>query len=299
MHLPLAALTALLIATAATAQPPERFDIAITVDDLPAHGPLPAGMTRADIALAHVAAFKAHGVPEAFGFVNANRLEQEPDSAAALAVWRQAGHPLGNHAYSHLGLSNAPSLQAWQADVTAGEAAVAARMGDADWHWFRYPFLDGGSDAARRDGASTWLTGRGYRIADVSFSFEDWAYTDAYARCLAQHGEAAIAAMKTQYLREVDAEILRMQAASRQVLGRVVPQVLLTHAGAWSSATLPAVLARLDAAGARYVTLAQAQADAAYANPGGGTVIERAARRQGIALPAKPARRIDPATVCR
>ena len=57
----------------------------------------------------------------------------------------------------------------------------------------------------------------------------------------------------------MDAGIARMKALSERVYGRVIPQVLLTHMGAWSAATLPGVMARLDAAGARYVPLAQAQ----------------------------------------
>lgn len=47
---------------------------------------------------------------------------------------------------------------------------------------------------------------------------------------------------------------------------------------------MDAVLTRLEAAGARYVTLAAAQADAAYGDPGGGMMMERAAARAGVRL---------------
>jgi len=97
----------------------------------------------------------------------------------------------------------------------------------------------------------------------------------------------------------VDDGIARMKASSRQLFGRVIPQVLLTHVGAWSAATLPEVLNRLDAAGARYVTLSAAQADAAYSQAAGGNVIEGEAQRRGIALPARTARRLDPDKACR
>jgi len=285
---------------AATAHAAEPFDIAVTVDDLPSHGALPPGVTRTGIVAAHVGAFKAHGVPEAFGFVNAGKLAREPGAAAALDAWRAAGHPLGNHGHDHMALSKTASLAAWQADVTGGEPAIAARMAGQDWHWFRYPFLDGGDTPALRGDAQAWLAQRGYRIAAVSVSFDDWAYTEAYARCASQRNDTAIAAMKAHYLRKVDDAIARMLSTSRQVYGRVIPQVLLTHAGAWSAATLPAVLDRLDAAGARYVTLAQAQADPAYAGAAGGVVTERAAAAQGIALaPAVEDRSVDLDGMCR
>jgi peptidoglycan/xylan/chitin deacetylase (PgdA/CDA1 family) len=275
-----AALAALGIA-AAHAQAPKRFDIAITVDDLPSHGELPPGMTRLGIAQSYLATLKSHGVPEAFGFANASKLDKEPGTAAVLAAWRQAGYPLGNHTFTHMNLERAPSFDAWQADAIAGEPAVAAAMGSNDWHWLRMPNL---AMSARRDQALAFMHARGYRLADVSVAFSDWSYTDAYARCVAKGDQATIAAMKRQYLRNVDRGILNMKTQSRQVFGRVIPQVLLTHLGGWSAVTMPEVMARLDAAGAHYVTLAEAESDPAYALQGGGSLIARAAKDKGVKL---------------
>ena len=281
------------------ARTPEPFDVALTVDDLPAHGKLPAGMTRLGIADAHIAAFRAHRVPEAFGFVNANKLASEPGSDAVLDAWRKAGYSLGNHTYSHMDLDRAPSLQAWQADVLEGEPAVASRMAGLEWRYLRFAYLAAGQE--RRDDALAFLRTRAYRVADVSVSFDDWAYTEAYARCMATGDQGTIAAMKAQYLAEVERGIAKMKADSRQVFGRVIPQVLLTHIGGWSAVTLPDVLARLDAAGARYVTLSQAQADPAYAQPGGGGLFDWIAKQKGLIL-APGARRetgLDLQAVCK
>ncbi|KQQ40291.1 hypothetical protein ASF61_05820 [Duganella sp. Leaf126] len=273
---------ALLVSGAACAQ---HFDVAVTVDDLPAHGELPPGMTRLGIAETTLQVFRQHGVKQAYGFVNAGKLDNAPDDARVLDAWRAAGQPLGNHTATHMGLSQAPSLAAWQADVIAGEAAVAQRMQGQDWHYLRLPYLDGGDRFAA---AMAFLRARGYRLADVSLSFDDWAYADAYARCVTRGDQATIAAMKTQYLAAVDRSIAGMKADSQRVYGRVIPQVLLTHLGGWSAVTLPDVLQRLDRAGARYVTLQQAQADPAYAEPQGGTVIDRTAHGRGIRLDVQP-----------
>jgi peptidoglycan/xylan/chitin deacetylase (PgdA/CDA1 family) len=271
----------------------DRFDVAITVDDLTVHGQLPQGMSWSGIANSYIATLKAHHVRQAWGFVNARRIAEQPATEAVLDDWRKAGYPLGNHTYSHLGLSQAPSLQAWIDDARAGEPAIAARMAKDDWHMLRFPFLDGGSEQARHDGAASWLASQGYRIADVSISFDDWAYTDTYARCVAKGDQAAIATMKAGYLQRVDAAIARTKALSQRVYGRMIPQVLLTHLGGWSAATLPDVMARLDAAGARYVTLERAQADAAYREPsphaGNGMLMERRAQDGGVDIGGVPA----------
>lgn len=280
------ALSFLMLSPALTAA--ASFDVAITVDDLPVHGQLPRGMSWLGITETHLKVFKANGVPEAFGFVNAGKISASADGEAVLDAWRAAGYPLGNHTYSHMNLATAASLDAWIADVAAGEPAVAARMAGADWRYLRFPNLSAGG--ARQPEALAYLRARGYKLADVSLSFNDWAYTDTYARCVAKEDNAAIQAMKTEYLANVDSAIGRMKEDSQRVYGRVIPQVLLTHLGGWSAVMLPDVMARLNEAGARYVTLAQAQADPAYAVIGGGSVISRTASLKGISLnDSKPA----------
>lgn len=292
-----AALILLLASAAASA---DGFDIAITVDDLPAHGPLPNGMTRLGIAQSYIETLKRHGVTEAYGFVNAVKIEREQGSEAVLDAWRAAGYPLANHAYSHMSLDRAVSFEAWREDVIRGESAVAARMAGADWHYFRFPNLAVSEE--RRGQALDLLKQRGYKVADVSVAFGDWVYTDAYARCIAKGDQDTIAAMKRQYLQGVDRGIDAMKANSQQVFGRVIPQVLLTHLGGWSAITMPEVMARLDAAGARYITLQQAQSDPAYAEPGGGSLIARVAKQKNVTLALQEAPEpagLDVKSLCR
>jgi peptidoglycan/xylan/chitin deacetylase (PgdA/CDA1 family) len=270
-----------------TALAADRFDIAVTVDDLPVHGAVPQGMTRTGIAQSYLDTLKAHKVVEAYGFTNSSKITREPGSEAVLDLWRATGYPLGNHTYTHMNLGRAASLDAWIADLEAGEPEVAKRMSGKKWKVLRFPNLvAAASDPAWHDGAISYLKTHGYKIAEVTVSFDDWAYTEAYARCTVTGDQAAIATMQTQYLKQVDDGIVRMKALSTRVYGRVIPQVLLTHIGGFAAVMLPQVMDRLDAAGAHYVTLSKAQSDKAYKEvdplAGNNTMMERSARRKGI-----------------
>lgn len=279
----LLSVTPVCVSQQTVSQKPDRFDIAITVDDLTAHGALPPGMTRTGIAESYLTTLKQHGVPQAWGFVNAIHIKNDPSSEAVLDVWRKAGFPLGNHTYSHMNLTTATSLEAWEADAEAGEETLRKHMKGQDWHYLRFPNL-GVPAGERGDKAMAWLKSKGYREADVSVSFVDWNFSDAYARCMAKGDKATVEAMKTRYLEDVDRGIIRMKAASQRVYGRVIAQVLLTHIGGFSAVMLPQVMERLDKAGAHYVTLEEAQTDPAYLVTGGGSLIDRTAKQKGISL---------------
>src|SRR5271165_3200006 len=80
-------------------------EVALTFDDLPAHGPLPPGMTRLDVAKSIIATLKAANAPQVYGFINAVKLEQVPEDRAVLEEWRAAGLMLGNHTYTHMSLT--------------------------------------------------------------------------------------------------------------------------------------------------------------------------------------------------
>src|ERR1700722_14641458 len=75
--------------------------LAIPFDDLPRKGALPRGVTRGNTARDVLAILKKRHVPPVYGFINAKKLEGNPDGAEALKLWA-AAEPVGNHTYSHM-----------------------------------------------------------------------------------------------------------------------------------------------------------------------------------------------------
>ena len=159
--------------------------IAFTWDDVPAHGPLPAGELRLGIGHRIIEAMQAQHLPPAYGFVNGVAIEREPDSAPMLKDWRDAGFPLGNHTWSHMNLNTA-SLEDWEADVLKNEPVLEKYAAGSDWHWLRYPFLAEGDTPEKRAAARQFLAAHRYRIAAVTMSFGDYMWNEPYARCVAK-----------------------------------------------------------------------------------------------------------------
>jgi peptidoglycan/xylan/chitin deacetylase (PgdA/CDA1 family) len=286
-------------ASAALATPPARpqgeepFQLALTFDDLPVHASLPKGMTRAGIAAALVKALRDAQAPPPYGFVNAIGLEREPDSGAALQVWRGAGFSLGNHTYSHMDLDQ-NSVEAFEDDIVKDEPALLRYAGGSDWHWFRFPYLREGSTAAKQEAIRAFLEVRGYRIAEVTYSADDWAYSDAFARCTLKEDQASIDWMRTTYLRSIVNNIDLSRREAQLAVGRDVKHVALFHIGGFTAAMMPAALRLMQAHGVKFITLEEAVSDPVYAQgaalppTGGGTLLDRIITAVGKPWPSHP-----------
>jgi len=263
------------------------YDLAITVDDLPAHSVLPKGVTRLEVAQAVIAALEAHQAPQVYGFVNGLRLEEDPSTISVLKAWRAAGFRLGNHSYSHMDIVG-HSVADYQQDLERNEPLLRQLMGDEDWRYWRSPFLRAGETPDKHAAVAAMLKAHGYRLAEVTMGFDDWAYGEAYARCADKGDAAQIAALETNYLDRAVLGIARSREASHRLFGRDAPQVLLLHIGAFERAVLPRLLDRLQRSGAHFVTLPQAEADPAYGldpdHAGEGQVFDRLAGERGLAL---------------
>jgi peptidoglycan/xylan/chitin deacetylase (PgdA/CDA1 family) len=238
--------------------------VALTFDDLPAAGALPSGKTRSEIAETLADELKANHLTGTYGFVNASKLENNPDAQRALHIWLDAGMNIGSHTWSHMSLT-ANTAEAFDGDVAQNEPALAQYGEMHDWHWFRYPFLWEGDTLEKRRAVRSYLSAHGYRVAQVTLDFEDYAWNDAYARCSASNDAAAIAWLKQSYL-ETAAEYITLGREEQQIaFGHEVPNVMLLHATAFTTFMLPDLLDFLRSQGFSFAGLAQVESDPAYA----------------------------------
>ena len=252
--------------------------IAITVDDLP--GNLAAGRD-CDTAAYRVlterltAALAAEGVV-ATGFVNESKLCEEHRAAALppiLRTWLDAGHDLGNHTYSHRAFHADltgrpdPTLEEYERELLLGERytrAVLAERGRAP-RYFRHPYLRTGPTGERKDAFEALLAKHGYEVAPVTVDNSEWMFAGAYQRALAREDTTAMARIGEAYLVHMLEMTAFFEELSVEVVGREIPQVLLIHANALNAAYADELLAVYRARGYRFVPLAEALVDDAYA----------------------------------
>jgi peptidoglycan/xylan/chitin deacetylase (PgdA/CDA1 family) len=238
--------------------------VALTFDDLPAAGSLPPGENRTKIATALAGELKTNHLEGTYGFVNAVKLENDPDAQQALRIWVEAGMNIGNHTWSHIALTT-NTAEAFEREIALDEPALVQYAGARDWHWFRYPFLWEGDTLEKRHAVRAYLKDKGYHVAQVTLDFEDYAWNDAYARCSAKPDAAAIAWLKQSYL-ENAAEYIRLGREEEHIaFGHEIPNVMLLHATAFTTLMLPDLVDLLRKQGFRFAALPEVEQDPVYA----------------------------------
>ncbi|HLZ90808.1 MAG TPA: polysaccharide deacetylase family protein [Candidatus Acidoferrum sp.] len=279
--------------------------VAITIDDLPSHGTLPPGMTRADVARSLLKTLKDAHAPKVYGFVNARKLEQHPEDIEVLRLWRAAGFPLGNHTFVHLGIGSATAEQ-FDQNIALDEPFLKSLMGRHDWRWFRYPYLSEGDTLEKRRAVRLYLHDHKYRIAQVTLDFEDYLWNAPYARCAQKNDPAAIDWLKASYMLTAEEYIGLGQAAAKLLYGRDIRHVLLLHIGGFETVMLPQLLDHLKRNGFKFITLPDAEKDPAYKSDpdlpmqDGGTLLDQMLDAKHLQLPPyadKPLNQLN--SICR
>lgn len=267
--------------------------IALTFDDLPAHGPLPPGEARRAVIASIISTLKKENLPPVYGFVNGFRLAGYPYQVELLNAWHAAGQPMGNHTWSHPELDKL-TAEKYERNIARNEPTLKRVDPDGNWHWFRYPYLEEGDTVEKREHVLGWLKNHGYRVAEISLDFQDYNWNDTYARCAARHDSAAIQHLHDTYLDGAAKATVAFRDLAHTLYGHDVPYILLLHVGAFDARMLPELIAQFRASGFQFVTLPEAESDPAYAEDprvptkGGSTFLEQVALSRKVHVPELP-----------
>jgi peptidoglycan/xylan/chitin deacetylase (PgdA/CDA1 family) len=245
--------------------------VAITFDDLPmansdqfAEKQTVATVTNKKI----MTALKRYRAP-ATGFVNEAHVKNLGASGVQLLTsWNQGRYELGNHGATHAD-TNRIDINMLEKEIVEGEASIAplARSNGRSIKFFRFPYNHLGETAEKQAGALALLQTKGYRLAAATIDTSDYVFDAAFEQALAAGDTLMQRRIKEAYLEHTEKQIAYYGALNRQVLGYEPPAIMLLHINRLNGETLEGQLALFRKAGYRFISLTQAQADPAYAQP--------------------------------
>ncbi len=254
-------LCALILTTAGVLRAQE---VALTFDDLPRTGALPSNTTRVQIVKDIIKTLADAHAPRVYGFVNGGKLASAPKEMEALKAWTAAGFPLANHGYSHLNLAQT-TIRRYVRDIRANEPLLRSLMpNEADWHWFRYPYLEEGETRRKKNVVAEYLKDNHYRVAEVTLDFEDFLWSGPYTRCIENNDTKSIEWLKQSYLAAADERIDLGRKMSQALYGRDIKYIMLLHVGVFETVALPDLLKLLEQKHFKLITLEEAASDPAY-----------------------------------
>src|SRR4051794_37302537 len=235
-------------------------EVAITFDDVPdLDDDLHSIERQMLITNELVSRLRALNIP-AIGFVNEEKLEDDPRSAELLAIWHRNGLELGNHTYAHSNLA-VVGAEEFTCDIDRGDEITTRILGHPPI-WFRHPYLETGRTPEQREAVERFLARRGYLVAPVTIDDSDWIFDTAYDVA----GWWRRPSIRRAYINYMQQRFGWAEYESRLVFGRDVPQVLLLHASALNADALDALARMIRDRGYTFVTLAEAVSDSAYAS---------------------------------
>ncbi len=121
---------------------------------------------------------------------------------------------------------------------------------------------------------------------------------------MAKGDDAAIVALETEYLEAAHDDALASQEMAKALYGTDIPQVLLTHVGAFDARMFPRLLKQYREMGFRFVTLEEAQNHPYYAEdndpslPGGRSSLESKMHGKDLKPPPKRTPKLDLEALC-
>jgi peptidoglycan/xylan/chitin deacetylase (PgdA/CDA1 family) len=266
----MAALTGAAMSFGAAAQGgPAGRTVAMTFDDLPMvdMGPDARPLVVATETNRRIIAALKHYRAPATGFVIQSRIHAiGPGADRLLADWNRGKFELGNHGFSHADASSL-DLPAIEREIVQGEATIApmVRKAGRSLRFFRFPFNHLGDTAEKQAGVMSLLQARGYQLAASTIDTSDYVFDQAFVRALRERDNGMQDRIRQVFLDHTAKQIAYYAGLNRQALGYEPPAIMLLHVNRLNAETLGAQLALFRKAGYRFVSLAEAQADPAYA----------------------------------
>lgn len=253
--------SAVLMAVSA-AQPIDAAEIAITVDDLPYAMPRRTSPQEGIAIVKAINKALAERSVIATGFVIGANINES--TLPALETFRDAGHSIGNHSWSHPDYNKMTPDQ-FRSETQKSDAKLA------DWmvgrKLYRFPYLRQGDTMEKRKASAKILAELGYRNVPVSIDNDEWRFNADYVKALSEGDQTAAEQIATRYLEHMQERTAHFQKLAQHKFGRDVKHILLLHMNRINADHLGVLLDQYAEDGWSFITVEHALADPVYDAP--------------------------------
>ncbi len=228
-----------------------KYDVGITIDDLPAAGDNPTFTTRTEIAKKIIQTLKDYDIPDPYGFSIGVLIQEQSERYEIMKMWADANYKIGNHTFHHYDYTNIPSKEFIQ-DIEMNEAWLTDYAKTIqELKVFRFPYLSEGNTLEKRYEVRSYLKKRNYKIAQVTLETFDWNFNEAYVRCMNQGNKIEAQKVVDLYLSDFEKNIQYSTHLPKFLYGNKVhiPQILLLHFNLLTADTLHLIFDKLLADG--------------------------------------------------
>ncbi len=197
-------------------------EIALTFDDAPT--PDSVLMTGAERTLKLIAALKQADVPDALFFVKADYIN--PQTAARLKQYTDAGFHLANHSFTHRSASQL-GVNGYAEDAYKAHLALKPFANVLSFH--RFPYLHYGNDLVEISQLQGLLGELGYKDGYVTIDNFDWYISSLITKAAEEKKTINYEKARDFYLNSLYESIEFYDAIAKKSLNRSPRHVLLLH----------------------------------------------------------------------
>ena len=256
--------------------------IAITIDDPNNdHSPLLSPEKRNQAILD---ALKNHDELKAGLFVCGMRVDAS-QGRELLKDWRDRGHLIGNHSYSHKNYgSSKMTPDIYIEDIQRNTKLLESYIGKP--RLFRFPYLKEGETVEKRDSMRKFLFEDGYRNGHVTIDASDWYINSRMIDKIKEHPDLELAPYREFFLAHIWERISFYIDLADKLFAYPVHHTLLLHHNLLNALFLGELLNSLKAKGCVLVDAVTAYADPIFKSqpsiiPAGESLIWGLAKESG------------------
>ncbi len=272
----------------------QQKQIAITIDDLPFVDSYRLPINEVEEATNSLLDKLSSNSISATGFVIGRQLVEQENSEIKrdiVKAWLNKGQSIGNHTYSHPSLNNV-TLSGYINNFNKNEEVLKQLYpsGQKTGKYFRYPFLQMGSDTTRKNGFERFLKSVDYRIAPVTIDNSDYIFNDVYVEAYLKGDETTMQKAIESYLGYLREIIKCYEQITLEIVGHPIKHIFLCHANLINADHFDKVIAVFEEEGYTFISLEDALTDSIYQRTdtltisGGWSHIDRWKKNDGIKI---------------